>query len=354
MDLQNLASHGTRSAESPPHQGYRHYQRKRNAPQSPEDTSEDNNFLEKLIGMPIRYSYKDLKTATKNFSNKIGQGGFGSVYLGVLPDGTRLAVKKTEANIDWKKEFQAEVTISGSIHHLHLARLRGFCAKGSNRLLAYEYMANGSLDKWIFRKKNEEFVLDSETRFTIAVGIAKGLAYLHEDCDLNIIHCDIKPHNVLLDDNYHAKVSDFGLAVLMAREQSSLWNIILLLEIISGRKNLDLDDERYLPSYASKMFEEGKLQDIFDPKMRIDDVDERVSTAVMVALWCIQLDVTLRPPMTKVVQMLQGICSVPQPPIPRLYPNELPKRGTSSRPSEYRTATAMPLLQISPNPTDLN
>ncbi|KAM5564484.1 G-type lectin S-receptor-like serine/threonine-protein kinase SD2-5 [Rosa sericea] len=357
--------------------GYRYYQRKRDAPPSPEDTSEEDNFLENLTGMPIRFSYKDLQTATNNFSKKLGQGGFGSVYEGVLPDGTRLAVKKLEGIGQGKKEFRAEVSIIGSIHHLHLVRLRGFCAEGSYRLLAYEYMANGSLDKWIFRKKDEEFLLDWETRFNIAVGTAKGLAYLHEDCDSKIIHCDIKPENVLLDNNYHAKVSDFGLAKLMTREQSHVFTTMrgtrgylapewitnyaiseksdvysygmLLLEIIGGRKNYDpseTSEKSHFPSYAFKMLEEGKLKDIFDPKVNIDDVDERVSTAVMVALWCIQEDMTLRPAMTKVVQMLEGICSVPQPPASstmgsRLYSSffkSMSEGGTSSGPSDNSEA----------------
>ncbi|XP_015885840.3 G-type lectin S-receptor-like serine/threonine-protein kinase SD2-5 [Ziziphus jujuba] len=127
--------------------GYRYTRKKKKLPESPQETSEEDNFLETLSGMPIRFSYTDLQTATNNFSVKLGQGGFGSVYQGILPDGTRLAVKKLECIGQGKKEFRAEVSIIGSIHHLHLVRLRGFCAEGSHRLLAYEYMAKGSLDK---------------------------------------------------------------------------------------------------------------------------------------------------------------------------------------------------------------
>ncbi|RHN75166.1 putative protein kinase RLK-Pelle-SD-2b family [Medicago truncatula] len=169
--------------------------------------------------MPIRFRYKELEIATNNFSVKLGQGGFGSVYKGVLPDGTQLAVKKLEGNGQGKKEFRAEVSIIGSIHHLNLVRLKGFCADGTHRLLVYDYMANNSLDKWIFKKKISEFLLDWDTRFSIALGTAKGLAYLHQECDSKIVHCDMKPENVLLDDHFIAKVSDFGLAKLMNREQ---------------------------------------------------------------------------------------------------------------------------------------
>lgn len=294
--------------------------------------------------MPIRFTYKDLQTATNNFGLKLGQGGFGSVYQGVLPDGTRLAVKKLEGIGQGKKEFRAEVSIIGSIHHHHLVRLKGFCAEGTHRLLAYEYMANGSLDRWIFHKNKEDFMLDWDTRFNIAVGTAKGLAYLHEDCDVKIVHCDIKPENVLLDDKFFAKVSDFGLAKLMTREQSHVFTTLrgtrgylaperitnyaiseksdvysygmVLLEIIGGRKNFGAreNSEKFnFPSYAFKMMEEGKLREILDSQMLIDEEDERFYIAIKVALWCIQDDISLRPSMAKVVQMLEGLCSVPPP-----------------------------------------
>ncbi|KAG5562746.1 hypothetical protein RHGRI_005467 [Rhododendron griersonianum] len=246
-----------------------------------------------------------------------------------------------------KKEVRAEVTIIGRIHHLHLVKLKGFCAEGAHRLLAYEFMANGSLDKWIFKKNKEGFMLDWNTRFNIALGMAKGLAYLHEDCDSKIIHCDIKPENVLLDDHFHAKVSDFGLAKLMTREQSHVFTTLggtrgyiaperiksyvlseksdvysygmVLLEIIGGRKNFDPSEtsaKSHYPSYAFKMMEEGKLRSILDSKLEIDEEDERVAIAVKVALWCIQEDMHRRPSMTKVVQMLEGISVVPPPPNP--------------------------------------
>ncbi|OVA13857.1 Protein kinase domain [Macleaya cordata] len=325
--------------------GLRYHRRKKKLPDPPQDDSEEDNFLENLAGMPIRFSYKELEEATNNFTVKLGQGGFGSVYRGTLKDGTQLAVKKLEGIGQGTKEFRAEVSIIGSIHHIHLVRLKGFCAEGTHRLLVYEYMAKGSLEKWIFKKNNENYMLDWDTRFNIALGTAKGLAYLHEDCDAKIVHCDIKPENVLLDDNYVAKVSDFGLAKLMTREQSHVFTTLrgtrgylapewitnyaiseksdvysfgmVLLEIIGGRKNFDQSEKSekaHFPSYAIKMAEEGKLEAILDPKLKIDKEDERVSNAIKVALWCIQEDMHLRPSMSKVVQMLEGVCIVPQPP----------------------------------------
>ncbi|KAL4296015.1 hypothetical protein GQ457_12G020190 [Hibiscus cannabinus] len=322
------------------------YKRKKTMPESPGETSEEDTFVESFTGMPTRFTYNDLRIATNNFSIKLGKGGFGSVYRGTLPDGTQLAVKKLEGIGQGMKEFRAEVGIIGSIHHLHLVRLKGFCAEGSYRLLAYEYMVNGSLDKWIFERNKEEQLLDWGTRINIAVGTAKGLAYLHEDCDAKILHCDIKPENILLGDNFLAKVSDFGLAKLMTREQSHVFTTLrgtrgylapewitnyaiseksdvysygmLLLEIIGGRKNFDpaeSSEKSYLPSYAFKMLKEEKLREILDSRLSLEGEDESVYTAIKVALWCIQEDMHLRPSMTKVVQMLEGLSFVPKPPM---------------------------------------
>ncbi|KAL0698114.1 hypothetical protein Bca4012_054236 [Brassica carinata] len=357
--------------------------------QDQEHSSEEDNFLENLSGMPIRFTYKDLQSATNNFSVKLGQGGFGSVYEGSLPDGSRLAVKKLEGIGQGKKEFRAEVSIIGSIHHLHLVRLRGFCAEGAHRLLAYEFLAKGSLERWIFRRRDGDILLDWDTRFNIAVGTAKGLAYLHEDCDARIIHCDIKPENILLDDNFNAKVSDFGLAKLMTREQSHVFTTMrgtrgylapewitnyaiseksdvysygmVLLELIGGRKNYDPSESSekcHFPSYAFKMMEEGKLLEIVDGKMKNVDVDdERVQRAMKTALWCIQEDMHLRPSMSKVVQMLEGVFPVVQPPSSstlgsRLYSSFFKSiseegGGTSSGPSDCNSENYISAVRLS-------
>ncbi|KAL8110030.1 hypothetical protein AgCh_025952 [Apium graveolens] len=297
--------------------GIRYYQKQnRFLVESPKEVEEDN-FIENISGMPIRFSHRDLQIATNNFTTKLGQGGFGSVYEGVLPDG-----KQLEGTGQGKKEFRAEVGSIGSIHHLHLVRLKGFCIEGSHRLLVYEYMENGSLERWIFKKNKGDF-LDWDTRYEIAIGTAKGLAYLHEDCDVKIVHCDIKPENVLLDDNFLAKVSDFGLAKLMSREQSHVFTTLqgtrgyLAPEWITNYAILEKSD---VYSYGMVMLEiigddgtrsnEGQL----DVKLKIAEDDERVSIAIKVALWCVQYDMHLRPSMTKVVQMLEQVSPVPLPP----------------------------------------
>lgn len=367
--------------------GFRIYRRRRYTPsQNDAGSSEDDGFLQSISGAPTRYTYKELQDATNNFSNKLGQGGFGSVYLGTLPDGSRIAVKKLEGIGQGKKEFRSEVTIIGSIHHIHLVKLRGFCVEDAHKLLAYEYMAKGSLDRWIFHSAEDSSLLDWDTRFNIALGTAKGLAYLHQDCELKIIHCDIKPENVLLDDNFLAKVSDFGLAKLMTREQSHVFTTLrgtrgylapewitnyaiseksdvysygmVLLEIISGRKSYDpveSSEKAHFPSYAYKKLEEGDLRDIFDAKLKYNDKDERIQVSIKVALWCIQEDFYQRPSMSKVVQMLEGVCDVPQPPISsqigyRLYANAFKsssEEGTSSGMSDNNSDALLSAVQLS-------
>ncbi|VAI85591.1 unnamed protein product [Triticum turgidum subsp. durum] len=368
--------------------GFFIYRRKRYPPSSQDEagSSEDDGYLQTISGAPVRFTYRELQDATNNFSNKLGQGGFGSVYLGTLPDGSRIAVKKLEGIGQGRKEFRSEVTIIGSIHHIHLVKLRGFCAEDSHRLLAYEYMAKGSLERWIFRTKEDDPLLDWDTRFNIALGAAKGLAYLHQDCESKIIHCDIKPENFLLDDNFLVKVSDFGLAKLMSREQSHVFTTMrgtrgylapewitnyaiseksdvysygmVLLEIISGRKNFDPvegSEKAHFPSFAFKKLEEGDLREILDAKLMYNDKDERLEIAIKVALWCIQEDFYQRPSMSKVVQMLECVCDVPQPPISsqigyRLYANALKsssEEGMSSGMSDYNSEALLSAVRLS-------
>eukprot|EP01018_Ginkgo_biloba_P010710 Gb_12130 [translate_table: standard] len=339
-------------------------------------SSEDEGFLENLAGLPIRFSYRDLQTATNNFNMKLGQGGFGPVYEGVLPDGSKIAVKQLESIGQGNKEFHSEVSIIGNIHHVHLVRLRGFCADRLHRLLVYDYMANGSLDKSLFNDEENSVSLNWEQRYNIALGTAKGLAYLHEECSVKVIHCDIKPENILLDENYTAKVSDFGLAKLISREHSHVFTTLrgtrgylapewltnsaisdksdvysfgmVLLEIIGGRKNFvptEASEKCHFPAYAFKQLQEGKLKEILDAKLDYNADDERLLRTVRVALWCIQEDAALRPSMVKVVQMLEGVMDVAQPPASyqfgfRLHTNmlkSLSAEEVSLDPSDYNS-----------------
>lgn len=228
---------------------------------------EEQEFEElPLQGMPRRFTFQQLQEATDQFRDKLGQGGFGSVFLGQI-GGERVAVKRLDQSGQGMREFMAEVQTIGSIHHINLVRLIGFCAEKSQRLLVYEHMPKGSLDRWLYHQQGSPApALDWWTRYKIITQVAKGLSYLHEECMMRIAHLDVKPQNILLDDNFNAKLSDFGLCKLIDRDKSQVitrmrgtpgylapeWLTsqitekadvysfgIVVMEMISGRKNLD-------------------------------------------------------------------------------------------------------------------
>ncbi|KAL9993892.1 putative protein kinase RLK-Pelle-SD-2b family [Helianthus debilis subsp. tardiflorus] len=296
----------------------------------------EEEYLDQLPGMPTRFFYEELRTATENFNKKLGQGGFGSVFEGSLKDGSKIAVKCLEGLSHIKKSFLAEVQSIGSIHHVNLVRLRGFCTWKSQQFLVYDFMSNGSLDRWIYHG-NREQVLEWECRKKIILDIAKGLAYLHEDCRQKIAHLDIKPQNILLDNDFNAKVSDFGLSKLMDRNQSQVMTTmrgtpgylapewlssvitekvdvysfgIVLLEILCGRKNFDRsqpEESWHLLRVFQKCCEQDTLLDIVDTNsedMQINGTE--VVEMMKIASWCLQTDYTRRPSMSSVVKVLEG------------------------------------------------
>ena len=181
----------------------------------------DEVHLNQVPGMLLRFSYVDLKAMTNNFSDELGARGFGSIYKGTLKNGEKIAVKFLGGLGLAKKSFLAEVETTGKIHRVNLVRLIGFSAETSYRFLVYDYMQNGSLDKWIFCT-NKEDTLGLLLRKEIILDDAKGLAYLHEECKQKIVHLDIKPQNTLLDENFSAKISDFGLSKLIDKDQSQV------------------------------------------------------------------------------------------------------------------------------------
>ncbi|EXC05931.1 G-type lectin S-receptor-like serine/threonine-protein kinase [Morus notabilis] len=303
-----------------------------------------------LSGTPINFSYRDLQIRTWNFSQVLGTGGFGTVYKGSLADGTLIAVKKLDKVLpQGEKEFITEVNTIGSMHHMNLVRLCGYCSEGQHRLLVYEFMKNGSLDKWIFPSYHaRDRLLDWKTRFHIAVATAQGISYFHEQCRDRIIHCDIKPENILLDENFSPKVSDFGLAKLMGREHSKVFTMVrgtrgylapewvtnrpitvkadvysygmLLLEIVGGRRNLDMsyDAENFFyPGLAFKELTNGMPLEAGDRRLEGAVEEEELIRALKVAFWCIQDEVIMRPTMGDVVRMLEGSMDANMPPIPQ-------------------------------------
>ena len=157
---------------------------------------------------------------TDNFKTSLGKGGFGSVYKGKLQSGSIVAVKVLATSKANGEDFINEVATIGRIHHMNVVRLIGFCANGSKWALIYDFMPNGSLDKYIFLKRENSVYLSWGMLYKIALGIARGIEYLHRGCDMQILHFDIKPHNILLDEDFTPKVSDFGLAKLYSTDES--------------------------------------------------------------------------------------------------------------------------------------
>ncbi|XP_057869085.2 G-type lectin S-receptor-like serine/threonine-protein kinase At2g19130 [Cryptomeria japonica] len=296
-----------------------------------------------------RFSYKELRIATDNFKHKLGSGAFGSVFKGILADNTLVAIKRLEGSVQGEKQFYAEIITVGRIQHVNLVRLWGFCVERSRRLLVYAYMPNGSLNSFLFPESEDaEKVLDWKTRFQIAVGTARGLVYLHEECRDRIIHCDIKPENILLDGDFSPKIADFGLAKLVGRDFSRVLTTtrgtrgylapewisglpitpkvdvysfgMTLLEIISGRRNLDLKVQKsrfYFPTWASSQIQKGDIIDLLDARIASEAYIEEVRRAAVVAGLCIQDDENERPSMSEVVKILEGTLEAPVPQIPK-------------------------------------
>ncbi|PIN12631.1 Serine/threonine protein kinase [Handroanthus impetiginosus] len=306
------------------------------------------SFSDYASGVPVEFSYKELQRETKQFKEKLGEGGFGSVYKGVLSNKLVVAVKQLEGIGQGEKQFRMEVATISSTHHLNLVKLIGFCSEGRHRLLVYEFLKNGSLDRFLFTSESEKKVLNWERRYNIALGVARGITYLHEECRDCILHCDIKPENILLDENYNARISDFGLAKLLNindhRQRSMItvrgtrgylapeWaaNLpitskadvysfgMVLLEIVSGRRNFEVSsatNNKKFSLWAYEEFEKGNIEGVVDRRVMEDDVDMiEVKRAVQASFWCIQEQPSLRPVMGKVVQMLQGIGDIHKPP----------------------------------------
>ncbi|KAH6808052.1 hypothetical protein C2S51_029160 [Perilla frutescens var. frutescens] len=292
---------------------------------------------------PNIYSYKDLKAATRNFSeeNKLGEGGFGDVYKATLKNGNLVAVKKL--NISYsraKADFETEVRLISNVHHRNLVRLLGCCSKGSELLLVYEYMANGSLDRFLYGDKRGS--LTWKQRFDIIYGTARGLAYLHEQYHVTIIHRDVKPSNILLDNDFGAKIADFGLARLLPENQSHVSTKfagtlgytapeyaihghlsekvdtysfgVVILEMMSGRRISDLNvdsENEYLLEEAWKLHESGMHQKLADETLDSNEYKpEELKKMVEIALLCTQSPASSRPTMSEILAMLLSDRSV--------------------------------------------
>ncbi|KAJ6893756.1 LRR receptor-like serine/threonine-protein kinase [Populus alba x Populus x berolinensis] len=312
----------------------------------------DKNTREReLKGLDLKtgsFTLRQLKAATDNFNseNKIGEGGFGSVYKGELADGTIIAVKQlSPKSRQGNREFVNEIGMTSCLQHPNLVRLYGCCIEGDQLLLVYEYMENNSLSRALFGAGSETsfLMLDWPTRYKICVGIARGLAFLHEGSAIRIVHRDIKSTNVLLDKDLNAKISDFGLAKLNEEENThistrvagtigymapeyALWGYltdkadvysfgVVALEIVSGKSNSSYRPENEnvcLLDWAHVLQKKGNLMEIVDTKLQSEFNKEEAERMIKVALLCNNASPSLRPAMSEVVSMLEGQTSIPE------------------------------------------
>nr|XP_043634863.1 putative serine/threonine-protein kinase [Erigeron canadensis] len=295
------------------------------------------------------FSYHELKVASDGFSskNKVGEGGFGSVYKGHLSDGTIVAIKVLSVEIEsmrGEREFISEIAALSDVHHENLVNLHGCCVEGAKRCLVYDYMENNSLAYRFLGGELNRSSFNWTTRKNVSLGVAKALAYLHEEKDPHIVHRDIKASNVLLDHNFNPKVADFGLARLFQdgtshistrvagtlgylspeyavsgrlTRKSDVYSFgVLLLEIITGRSVVDFDmelGERFLVDKTWDMYNCDRLVELVDPLLLKGD-DERLKKEAVrflkVGLLCVQETSKLRPKMSGVIRMLTGETSV--------------------------------------------
>ncbi|KAL5748865.1 hypothetical protein ACOSP7_025907 [Xanthoceras sorbifolium] len=302
-----------------------------------------------------RYSFSHVKKMTNSFKEKIGQGGYGGVYKGKLQDGQLVAVKLLNASKGNGQEFINEVSSISKTSHVNVVTLLGFCLEGSKRALIYEFMPNGSLEK--FRYGDDSLKasrhLGWEKLYEIALGIARGLEYLHRGCNTRILHLDIKPHNILLNEDFCPKISDFGLARLCPKRESmvSMFEAVgtigyiapevfnrnfgdvshksdvfsygmMVLEMVGGRKTphlgVDSASDVYFPEWIYKHFELGKEFELHGASS--SEENEIAKKMIIVGLWCIQTRPTDRPSMNEVLDMLQGSIEALQvPPSPCLF-----------------------------------
>ncbi|KAG9451919.1 hypothetical protein H6P81_004823 [Aristolochia fimbriata] len=294
------------------------------------------------------YSFETISAATKNFSisNKLGQGGFGVVYKGVLPGGQEIAVKRLSRNSgQGLEEFKNEVILIAKLQHRNLVRLLGYCIHEDEKIVLYEYMPNNSLDSFIFDQERQK-LLNWEKRFLIILGIARGLLYLHHDSRLRIIHRDLKTSNILLDEEMNPKISDFGLARIFGGNQSQentnrvvgtygymspeyalqgLFSMksdvfsfgVILLEIICGKKNNKLYVSEHSLNLLGEVWEQWKANgvlNLMDPFLAESCNSSEVMKCFQIALLCVQEDAADRPSMTSVVAFfINETAYLPQP-----------------------------------------
>ncbi|XP_062096121.1 probable LRR receptor-like serine/threonine-protein kinase At1g07650 isoform X3 [Humulus lupulus] len=311
---------------------------------------ESNESMDEVLrGLDLQtgfFTYKQIKAATNNFdaANKIGEGGFGSVFKGVLLDGSIIAVKQLSSKSNQgNREFINEIGMISALQHPNLVKLHGCCIEGKQLLLVYEYMENNSLAHSLFGSGEGQLKLEWNTRQRICIGIARGLAFLHEESALKIVHRDIKATNILLDRDLTPKISDFGLAKLNEEENThistrvagtigymapeyALWGYltdkadvysfgVMAMEIVAGKNNMKYrPDENFvcLLDWALFLQQKGDIMELVDPKLGSKFKKEEAKRMIKVALLCTNPSPSLRPTMSTVVTMLEGRTTIPE------------------------------------------
>ncbi|KAF2290626.1 hypothetical protein P3X46_029361 [Hevea brasiliensis] len=292
------------------------------------------------LGWGHWFTLRDLEFATDRFAaeNVIGEGGYGIVYRGRLINGTEVAVKKLLNNLGQaEKEFRVEVEAIGHVRHKNLVRLLGYCIEGVHRMLVYEYVNNGNLEQWLHGAMCHLGTLTWEARMKILLGTAKALAYLHEAIEPKVVHRDIKSSNILIDDEFNAKVSDFGLAKLLGsgeshittrvmgtfgyvapeyantgllNEKSDIYSFgVLLLEAVTGRDPVDYSrpvNEVNLVEWLKMMVGTRRAEEVLDPNLEVKPTTRALKHALLAAVRCVDPDAEKRPKMSQVVQMLEA------------------------------------------------
>ncbi|XP_072997752.1 probable receptor-like protein kinase At5g18500 [Typha latifolia] len=298
------------------------------------------------LGWGHWFTLRDLEVATNRFSkdNILGEGGYGVVYRGQLINGAPVAVKKLLNNLGQaEKEFRVEVEAIGHVRHKNLVRLLGYCVEGTQRMLVYEYVNNGNLEQWLHGAMRHRGSLTWEARIKVLLGTAKALAYLHEAIEPKVVHRDIKSSNILIDDNFNAKISDFGLAKLLGagkshvttrvmgtfgyvapeyansgllNEKSDIYSFgVVVLEAITGRDPVDYGrpaNEVNLVDWLKMMVGGRRSEEVVDPNIETRPTTRALKRALLTALRCVDPDAEKRPKMGQVVRMLESDEPIPR------------------------------------------
>ncbi|EFH58141.1 predicted protein [Arabidopsis lyrata subsp. lyrata] len=279
------------------------------------------------LGWGHWFTLRDLELATNRFAavNVLGEGGYGVVYRGKLVNGTEVAVKKLLNNLGQaEKEFRVEVEAIGHVRHKNLVRLLGYCIEGVHRMLVYEYVNSGNLEQWLHGAMRQHGNLTWEARIKIITGTAQALAYLHEAIEPKVVHRDIRASNILIDDEFNAKLSDFGVSQALGlgyvapeyantgllNEKSDIYSFgVLLLEAVTGRDPVDYGrpaNEVNLVEWLKMMVGTRRAEEVVDPKLEPRPSKSALKRALLVSLRCVDPEAEKRPRMSQIARMLES------------------------------------------------